>query len=1131
MSIQTQWLEQFTGLAVADGTALPGGTMEGDAAAYEQRRKRQQVMLAGVREQLLAFKRGFQEAMAQKIKKGKLKGQRLLKEDGTQLEEIEAVELSVADLAVDDESKNRIAQGAQLVTKLSIQLEEATIEVDGKTTPLFTQAELQAEFWTPLMRERILPETYIPDKYSETQRMIDESNKAYLAQVEQRKADGQLTPKMDRARMLMDSAVDVVNMTGTLLGGFAPGTQEFKIAQEVLNTTAVVLQQGAQVYDSVKARKYADAASTALEAMGGIVVASLSIGRSSDSDKTLAKAVGNCFTAGSVAIKAGAAFAQGIDGAEEGLNQFGAVLQNALLAAAALTTDEKAKEALRITAATAPAAFRQAALGLNIRQKIYDEDYAGIVQSLNKSAMNILVAVQKTQAEVAKRGLGKEAAAEVDKKFQEEANRIQSFSDTGAGALEMTVKMAIAAKRGEYIAGLNTLIDDIGGQLSSVLQMSGIDKAQADTIGQFYVAASSAPKMLACLTGKEFDVPGAMNHLSAGIMVAFKQADPGGGTLGKAGFGVAMALRGLSVGGKAVTKYNQKPVTPGQYGEAVELLITELKTGTKDVFDFTGLGDKEKDTPSDVDTAWKEGEIEEDDEEEDEEKEPTLTESTEAMLDKLNEKAKALADGKETAQDPKKALAELRRAAAMAKKKGKVAANLDKACKKLEAEQKEEAQQNAREEADELLSEANADLQELSDAQKFGAEASGIDKMIAKLLRDRMVLNLALQISQGGAAFLAKFVPALGAVAAGIKLAAQLHAAGLRAQQVYRWVQNQDDLEAAQSALSSSAANFVRNQGEQLAHYAAQATFAAAQLAAEITKLSGVAAPVGLGLQAAAETGAKLEEIIRRHARAEDLEAAWKITVKALRNPANRKLGLQARRLNPSLAKYSIAWGAVVAKDPLARNAMKACDLNEASLNDEASNVDKVVQYLETFYNEDLQLYRELDETPAWVGEDLELTLSGWTRLKRQSVTDGKLQTIETGKIDGLLARVDKLPEESPWAAADTAVSDYLKKLAKAKSETLPGATVVSPDNKPALAALAEVEADLNARARLFEQLANVFGTYVPQAQPEAKPETRDASVKAMNRAVKTLVKQAQTAQKAAETDKQRVTTQVQALS
>lgn len=924
MSKQTQWLEQFTGLAVADGTALPGNTMEGDAAAYEQRRKRQQIMLAGVREQLQGFKRGFQEAMAQKIKKGKLKGQQLLKENGTQLDEIEAMDLSVADLGIDDDAKNRIAQGSQLVTKLSLQLEEATIDIDGKATPLFTEAELQAEFWTPLMRERILPETYIPAKYSETQRMIDESNEAYLAQVEQRKADGQLTPKMDRARMLMDSAVDVIDMTGTLLGGFAPGTQEFKIAQEVLKTTAVVIQQGAQVYDSVKARKYADAASTALEAMGTIVVSSLSIGRSSDSDKTLAKAVGNCFTAGSVAVKAGAAFAQGIDGAEEGLNQFGAVLQNALLAAAALTTDEKAKEALRITAATAPAAFRQAALGLNIRQKIYDEDYAGIVQSLNKSAMNILVAVQKTQAEVAKRGLDKEAAAEIDKKFQAEANRIQSFSDTGAGALEMTVKMAIAAKRGEYIAGLNTLIDDIGGQLSGVLQMSGIDKAQADTIGQFYVAASSAPKMLACLTGKEFDVPGAMNHLSAGIMVAFKQADPDGGTLGKAGFGVAMALRGLSVGGKAVTKYNQSPATPGQYGEAVELLITELKTGTKSVFDFTGLGDEEKDKPSEVDTAWKEGEIEED-EEEDEEKEPTLTESTEAMLDQLNEKAKALADGKETAQDPKEALAELRRAAAMAKKKGKVAANLDKACKKLEDDQKKEAQQNAREEADELLSEANADLQELSDAQKFGAEASGIDKMIAKLLRDRMVLNLALQISQGGAAFLAKFVPALGAVAAGIKLAAQLHAAGLRAQQVYRWVQNQDDLEAAQSALSSSAANFVRNQGEQLAHYAAQATFAAAQLAAEITKLSGVAAPVGLGLQAAAETGAKLEEIIRRHARAEDLESAWKITVKALRNPANRKLGLQARRVNPSLAKYSIAWGAVVAKDPLARNAMKAC--------------------------------------------------------------------------------------------------------------------------------------------------------------------------------------------------------------
>ena len=452
--------------------------------------------------------------------------------------------------------------------------------------------------------------------------------------------------------------------------------------------------------------------------------------------------------------------------------------------------------------------------------------------------------------------------------------------------------------------------------------------------------------------------------------------------------------------------------------------------------------------------------------------------------------------------------------------------NLAKAKKELEQQQKQAAIESMREEAKDALAEAQADADELSEAQRFGAEASSIDKLVAKLQRDRMVLQLATQISQGGASFLAKFVPALGAVAAGIKLAAQLHAAGLRAQQLYRWVQNQDDLEAAQSSLSSSAGNFVRNQKEQLAHYAAQAFFAAAQLAAEITKLTGVASLAGIGLDVAATAGAKVEELTRDWFRKEDLEKAWEVTAQALRNPTNRKLGLKARKLNPSLAKYAIAWGATELGDPLARNALRACNLTDASLNDKDTDVDKVVFYLETFYSDDLKLYRELDETPAWVPKDVTLSLSSWAQLKRSSIEKGKLQDIKTGKLDGQIAQLDSLAEGPAWEDFNKAQAVWkiaVKSFESASSAppTKPKVDAPKVDNSVVLEAVARVESEVNVKTRLVGQVKESLKSFKEELKTSHNPD--DANFKAMDRAVAVLIDQASVLSRSVEGEMQTV--------
>jgi hypothetical protein len=406
-------------------------------------------------------------------------------------------------------------------------------------------------------------------------------------------------------------------------------------------------------------------------------------------------------------------------------------------------------------------------------------------------------------------------------------------------------------------------------------------------------------------------------------------------------------------------------------------------------------------------------------------------------------------------------------------------------------------------EAEAMLAEATMDLKALTDAERTGSEASNIERMIADLLRDRMILKLATQIAQGGAAFLAQFLPGLGAASAGIKLAASLYAAGQRAKQLDLWIQTKTDMKNAQSELSSSAANFVKNQGQQLAHYSAQALFAAVQLAGEITKLAGPASGAGAIISASGAAAAKAEDLMMDLKNKYDVEAGWKATKKALANPGNRRLGLEARKLNPTLAKYSLAWGAVVLKDPLARGAMKACGLSEATLNDPKADSHKVVQYMEAFYEDDVSIYRDANvAAPDWVPAEIELTLMCWAAFRRgaQSVSltlpNGVLAEGVFGEYEGVQIAAEKTADALEVQQQAFGAACRAQRLAadEAKKNGTPPPVSAPPATDLLEAAIDAHAASLRVRSetaqRLFYALLN--------AKPVAAESLSEAKAKAV---------------------------------
>ena len=98
------------------------------------------------------------------------------------------------------------------------------------------------------------------------------------------------------------------------------------------------------------------------------------------------------------------------------------------------------------------------------------------------------------------------------------------------------------------------------------------------------------------------------------------------------------------------------------------------------------------------------------------------------------------------------------------------------------------------------------------------------------------------------------------------------------------------------------------------------------------------------------------------------LKKAWQATKKALNNPKNRRLGMKARKMNPTLAKYSIAYG-MMEEDPIAVSMGLACGLNEKTLKNPSTNVAKVKQYLEAKFPDDGTVVGFWEEEKGWEGD------------------------------------------------------------------------------------------------------------------------------------------------------------------
>jgi hypothetical protein len=276
----------------------------------------------------------------------------------------------------------------------------------------------------------------------------------------------------------------------------------------------------------------------------------------------------------------------------------------------------------------------------------------------------------------------------------------------------------------------------------------------------------------------------------------------------------------------------------------------------------------------------------------------------------------------------------------------------------------------------------------IEDSRKIAAapvkdKVSLIEKKIAKLESDNLKRKWLVTVMSQGPEFASKFFAPLVIAGAGFSLLNNMYECGLRIRDAQNFLEKEKGMLRDASPFYPSIQNFSSNANSQKLHYAMQCVGDALKLVGAIMETvsyasgpGAVVAVIGQTFQAAGRAVSASEAIEYELMKNEEARAGWKMYKEALLKPENRKLALKAMKQNPTLAKYSVAWGAIIEKDPLLEDFLTVTGLTAESLADPDFKL--VIKYLETRFSEDNVILGREAVAKGWAPHPPELTLECW---------------------------------------------------------------------------------------------------------------------------------------------------------
>lgn len=624
-------------------------------------------------------------------------------------------------------------------------------------------------------------------------------------------------------------------------------------------------------------------------------------------------------------------------------------------------------------------AFSRVQQMINTTNDAYIKELETISETAERDE-NIKLAkeVVSAMASIATDAVGIEkATGGVDK---DQAKMINGYIKLAQASINTTMDLGANIADGDYRKGLS-------GAVSSMAKSAGFAVTQATgskAAGKYVTAAMSAAvgvdKLVKAVQDSNTDnfLKALTDMVGVGFDFASVKADDATGEkLSTAAVATNAALKTLLAAKKADLL---KAVQDGQWGKLRTVLVTSVSQAARAEF-ASKFPEKISDTDKNVDK----------------------------IADKLAEISKELEASPEA----------------------KAAAEAKAALEEAEKQNVEEKLREERKEFEETL--RLLGQREVLDA----AEIKSISKLIADLKRDRAVMDAAISIGKSGAAVAKEFVAPLAIAGTLISFTTTLAAAVDRAIAWRKWLEANREALATASPYLTSIQNFVKNQHEQFTHKSISAALLLLQVAAQVTAAAGTGTPV----QAVATVVDKglsmaltLEELVYTVYQRSELEKAWAITRRALDDPSNRKANLIARRQNATLAKYSIAYGAVEARDVIAISALNKIGLNQETLAQPDAKLGSVKEYLEQLYSDDTDVKRRYVKDTGWSKGLPEPALAPrpWMMTVEAARAKAQLTSPHSDAINRLLTQAaDQLTRCESARAGETLTPDDAQELAE----------------------------------------------------------------------------------------------------
>lgn len=353
----------------------------------------------------------------------------------------------------------------------------------------------------------------------------------------------------------------------------------------------------------------------------------------------------------------------------------------------------------------------------------------------------------------------------------------------------------------------------------------------------------------------------------------------------------------------------------------------------------------------------------------------------------------------------------------------------------------------------------------------IAAARKAIDEATARTADLRMKAALVEGLTGAGSQLLASLVPGVGAVMATQRLVADLYTLYRQTQSHNAWVESMELAFVGQSAVAPAIANTLANCKVDLDVSRIKVLLDGIGCGAEVGKVFD---PTGATtvVSASASMLHTLTNTCYKWYSERQMRLGWEAYKAALDDRGNRKKARQALRLNSTLAKCCVAYGATIMGDPIAKRAVAATGLSPDTLRNDKDICVRVITYLETSLSDHPTVLKFTAPKKKWHPGRPELTLKSWIAFKAAAhlSADPKLdeRSLQTPGVDRCLLELAKLKR---WN--DPKYVQAQKLAQSAADRTI----------KAEIATYKAIVAELNQAADLLTRLDAGLRSYAPRIE------------------------------------------------